>query len=147
MREKHQYIARLVRSGDGGLRVSALRQQENRQTLPGEVFDVVCQQREFVIEGYGRYGYVAEIQCYAFARIVAFQQTCQAGGGAGDRIVLQAGEKFRGGIFFTCPQPCINLGDIDGTAGQQMTRIQQIQQQAGSIAFVIESIDCCSVPR
>src|ERR1035437_3240841 len=78
---------RLLRAG------SNLRQRVERKAGHREIFGVVGEQGERVVDRYGRNDDVAETERSHLAGVIAFERASHASGGRRDRKVLEAGQK------------------------------------------------------
>jgi hypothetical protein len=56
-------------------------------------------------------------------------------------IILEASEELFGGAFFRRSQPGIDLGYIDGAAGQEVTLCDQAKEELAPAALAIECVN------
>src|ERR1039457_4808645 len=93
------------------------------------------------MDGYGGDDHVAEVQGSALPSVVALNLASQTGGWRRYGEVLQAGKEFFGGGFFLGPHAGVNLGDIDGTTGQNMTSLNQLQQKGRTATLIVQGVN------
>src|SRR5215469_4250802 len=56
-------------------------------------------------------------------------------------VILEAPEELLGGCLFLRPHPCVDLGHIDGAAGEKMTLLHQPEEKLPAVALIIQSIN------